>query len=74
MEIGSFSYCIDILNDDYFVGTKMAMKIKHIQGVVRVFVNVINSSRILLLKLVLVMESLLLVRFLLILFLVITVM
>ena len=30
----SFAYVVDILNDDYLFGTKMAMKIKHIQGVV----------------------------------------
>ena len=34
----SFAYVVDILNDDYLFGTKMAMKIKHIQGVVNDFV------------------------------------
>ena len=29
---------VDVLNDDYFVGSKLTMKVKHIKGVVCVFV------------------------------------
>lgn len=29
---------IDVLNDDYFIGSKLTMKVKHIKGVVVIVV------------------------------------
>lgn len=31
-------WVVDVLNDDYFVGSKLTMKVKHIKGVVCVLV------------------------------------
>lgn len=36
-------YFLDILNDDYFAGTKMAMKIKHVKGIVSVLRSLVIS-------------------------------
>lgn len=41
---------VDTLNDDYFAGTKMAMKIKHVKGIVRIYLLCCYLHRTLLLK------------------------